>query len=104
LRASVEALKVPAHGFANPAFAAMQAVEAGYSVYGVVDAYGALEVTVRENAVARMRDHGTAPINWTTVAAELQRDWRLPTGQELGRVYSAISRQLNHTACSAPQR
>jgi len=69
------------------AFAAMQAVEAGYTVYGVVDASGALEVTIRENAVARMKDHGITPMNWTTVAAELQRDWRLPTGQDLGRVF-----------------
>jgi hypothetical protein len=53
----------------------------------VVDASGALEVTIRENAVARMKDHGVTPINWTTVAAELQRDWRLPTGQALGRVF-----------------
>jgi nicotinamidase-related amidase len=30
------------------AFAAMQAVEAGYNVYGVVDASGALDVTTRE--------------------------------------------------------
>jgi len=69
------------------AFAAMQAVEAGYNVYGVVDASGALEVTIRENAVARMKDHGITPINWTTVAAELQRDWRLATGKDLGRVF-----------------
>src|SRR6516165_11807385 len=66
------------------AFAAMQAVDAGY---GVIDASGALEVTIRENAVARMKDHGITPINWTTVAAELQRDWRLPTGKDLGRVF-----------------
>jgi hypothetical protein len=56
-------------------------------VYGVIDASGALEVTIRENAVARMKDHGITPINLTTVAAELQRDWRLPTGQDLGRVF-----------------
>ena len=37
------------------AFAAMQAADAGYNVYGVVDASGALEVTVRENAIARMK-------------------------------------------------
>src|SRR2546425_8316227 len=55
------------------AFAAMQAVEAGYNVYGVVNASGALEVTIRENAVARMKDHGITPISWTTVGAELQR-------------------------------
>jgi hypothetical protein len=69
------------------AFAAMEAVDAGYNVYGVIDASGGLEVTIRENAVARMRDHGVTPINWTTVAAELQRDWRLPTGQDVGRVF-----------------
>src|SRR5919205_2426152 len=44
------------------AFAAMQAVDAGYSVYGVVDASGALEVSIRENAVTRMKDHGVTPI------------------------------------------
>jgi hypothetical protein len=65
----------------------MQAVDAGYNVYGVIDASGALEVTIRDNAVARMKDHGITPINWTTVAAELQRDWRLPTGKDLGRVF-----------------
>jgi hypothetical protein len=69
------------------AFAAIQAVKAGYNVYGIVDASGALEVTIQENAVARMRDHGVTPINWTTVAAELQRNWSLPTGNDLGRVF-----------------
>jgi nicotinamidase-related amidase len=69
------------------AFTAMQAVDAGYNVYGVIDASGGLDVTVRELAIARMRDHGVTPINWTTVAVELQRDWRLPTGQELGQVF-----------------
>ena len=69
------------------AFAAMQAVDAGYNVYGVVDASGALDVTTRELAIARMTDHGITPINWTTVAAELQREWSLPTGRDLGRVF-----------------
>ena len=69
------------------AFAAMHAVKAGYNVYGVIDASGGVEVTIRENAVARMRDHGVTPINWTTVAAELQRNWSLPTGNDLGRVF-----------------
>jgi nicotinamidase-related amidase len=69
------------------AFAAIEAIEAGYNVYGVIDASGALEVTIRENAVARMKDYGVTPINWTTVAAELQRDWRLATGKDLGRVF-----------------
>ena len=78
------------------AFAAMEAVEAGYNVYGVVDASGALEVTIRENAIARMKDHGITPINWTTVTAEMQRDWRLPTGQEMGRFSTTT---ITATAC-----
>ena len=69
------------------AFAAMQAVEAGYNVYGVVDASGGLDATTRGLAIARMKDHGITPINWTTVAVELQRNWSLPTGKDLGRVF-----------------
>ena len=69
------------------AFAAMQAVDAGYNVYGVIDASGGLDVIARDLAIARMRDHGVTPINWTTVAVELQRDWSLPPGQDLGRVF-----------------
>jgi hypothetical protein len=59
----------------------------GFAVTAQVDASGALEVTIRENAVARMKDHGITPINWTTVAAELQRNWSLATGKDLGRVF-----------------
>ena len=62
-------------------------MDAGYNVYGVVDASGALEVTIRESAVTRMKDHGITPINWTTVAAELQQNWTLSTGKDLGQVF-----------------
>ena len=65
---------------------AMQAVEAGYNVYGVVDASGGIDETVRELSIARMLHHGVTPINWTTVGFELQRDWRLPTAQDFGPV------------------
>jgi hypothetical protein len=44
---------------------------------------GALDVTIRKLAIARMRDH----VSWVTVACELQRDWGLPTGQDLLRVF-----------------
>ncbi len=69
------------------AFAAMQAVDAGYYVYGVVDASGALDTTTRALAIARKRDRGITPLCWTAVAAELQQNWTLPTGQALGRVF-----------------
>jgi len=48
------------------------------------DASGALDVTTRELAIARMKNHGVTPISWTTVAAELQREWSLPTGRTWG--------------------
>jgi hypothetical protein len=82
------------------AFAAMQAVDPGYKVYGVVDASGALEITIRENAVARMKDHGITPINWTTVAAELQRNWTLPTGQVFHDHYQSYGRLMDSFGCA----
>jgi hypothetical protein len=56
-------------------------------VHGAVDASGALDVTTRELAIGRMKDHGITPMNWTTVAVELQRNWSLPTGKDLGPVF-----------------
>jgi nicotinamidase-related amidase len=53
------------------AFPAMQAVDAGYNVYGVVDASGALDGTTRALAIARLTDHGITPVSWISVAAEL---------------------------------
>jgi hypothetical protein len=50
---------VGAHAkFARSAFLSPSA---GYNVYGLVDASGELEVTIRENAVARKKDHGSRP-------------------------------------------
>jgi len=45
---------------------------------------------IRKSLSCRVLSVGLAhrrPINWTTVAAELQRDWRLPTGKDLGHVF-----------------
>jgi hypothetical protein len=32
-------------------------------------------------------DVSVTPVNWTTVAAELQRNWTLAAGQALGQVF-----------------
>lgn len=69
------------------AFAALQAIDAGYNVHSVIDASGGYEVTTRQNAVARMRDHGIVPLNSTTLAAELQRNWALPPGREMVKLF-----------------
>lgn len=68
------------------AFVALAAIEAGYEVYAVIDASGTWNKLVQEVAVQRMAQAGVVPITWVAVAAELQADWRRPTGQGLAQV------------------
>ena len=68
------------------AFAAIAAVEAGYDVYAVIDASGTWNKLVQEVAIQRMVQAGVKPITWVAVAAELQGDWRSPTGQDLAAI------------------
>jgi len=69
------------------AFAAMQAADVGYNVHGVLDASGALEVTIPRECRCQNGGSWITSVNWTTVASELQRNWALPTGQASGRVF-----------------
>jgi nicotinamidase-related amidase len=69
------------------AYPAMQAVADGFNVYGVVDASGAPSPEARQMSIARLIDHGVTPVTWLMAATELQRDWRLPTGQGLGQLF-----------------
>lgn len=68
------------------AFAALAAQAEGYEVYAVIDASGTWNKTVQDVAVARMAQAGITPITWVAVAAELQRDWRKETGQQLAKI------------------
>lgn len=68
------------------AFVALSAIEAGYEVYAVIDASGTWNKLVQEAAVQRMVQAGVVPITWVAVAAELQADWRRPTGQGLAQL------------------
>ena len=69
------------------AFPAIAAVKAGYTVYGVMDASGTWNKLIEEAAMHRMAQAGVVTTNWVAVAAELQRDWALPTGPKLGGVF-----------------
>ena len=71
------------------AFVALSAIEAGYEVYAVVDASGTWNKLVQEIAVARMVQAGVVPMTWVAVGAELQADWRNPTGAQLGEIMGA---------------
>lgn len=68
------------------AFVALSAVKDGYDVYAVIDASGTWNKLVQEVAVARMVQAGVKPITWVAVGAEIQADWRKPTGQQLGQI------------------
>ncbi len=80
------------------AFVALSAVAEGYDAYAVVDCSGTWSKLVQEAAVARMAQAGIKPITWVAVGAELQGDWRNPTGPGLAEV---MGRTVRSTATSS---
>lgn len=75
------------------AFPAISAVGAGYDVYAVIDASGTWNMTTQQAAIARMTQAGVKCVNTIAVAAELQRDWTLPTAPGMGDIFA---RRLPH--------
>ncbi|MFV8828998.1 isochorismate family cysteine hydrolase YcaC [Alkalihalobacterium sp. APHAB7] len=57
-------------------FPALSAINAGYEVFVVTDASGTTSKQVADAALSRMAHGGVQLMNWFSVAAELQRDWR----------------------------
>lgn len=68
------------------AFAAISAIKDGYEAYAVVDASGTWNQLVAQTATLRMVQAGVIPMTWVAVAAELQNDWRKPTGEQLAEL------------------
>jgi nicotinamidase-related amidase len=56
-------------------FPAIQALEAGYEVYFVVDASGGTSQVAHDMAVQRLIQAGAVPVTWQQVLLEYQRDW-----------------------------
>ncbi len=69
------------------AFPAMQAAADGFNVYGVIDASGAPDAAARDMTIYRLVVQGITPVTWIMVAAELQRDWRLPSGEAMAQLF-----------------
>ncbi|HEU5295917.1 MAG TPA: hydrolase [Burkholderiaceae bacterium] len=65
------------------AFPALDALEAGYMVYVVVDAIGGVSKVAHDSAIQRMVQKGVAPITVLSLACELQRDWGRPGADRL---------------------
>jgi len=56
-------------------FPALQALEAGYEVYAVVDASGGTSAVAHDMAMQRIIQAGAIPVTWQQVLLEFQRDW-----------------------------
>lgn len=56
-------------------FPAIQAMEAGYEVYAVVDASGGTTTIAHDMAMQRIIQAGAVPVTWLQVLLEFQRDW-----------------------------
>ncbi|HEK9098832.1 hydrolase [Bacillus pfraonensis] len=89
-------------------FPALSAVNAGYEVFVVTDASGTFSKQVADAALMRMAHGGVQLMNWFSVAAELQRDWRndvegfgsllakhLPSYQNIMESYMRAQRELS---------
>lgn len=71
------------------AFLAPSVVKDGYRAYAVIDASETWNALVADVAVTRMVQAGVVPMTWLAVGAELQRDWRRPTGQPLAKAMAS---------------
>lgn len=61
-------------------FATLSALDAGYEVYVVVDACGAMNPDVQSAALTRMATAGATIGTWFAISCELLYDWRNPAG------------------------
>lgn len=57
------------------AFPALQALEAGFDVYGVEDASGGTSMMAHNAAMRRIEQAGVVPVTAQQVLLEFQRDW-----------------------------
>lgn len=57
------------------AFPALEAIKAGYEVYGVEDASGGTSVVAHNAAMRRIEQAGAVPVTSLQVLLEFQRDW-----------------------------
>ncbi len=56
-------------------FPALEAIEAGYEVYAVIDASGGTSIEAHDMAIQRLIQAGVVPVTWQQVLLEFQRDW-----------------------------
>ena len=72
-------------------FAALSAVERGYNVHALIDASGTWNDTAQATSIARMSAAGVTMNSTVAITAELQRDWKNPTGEQLANLYADLA-------------
>jgi len=73
------------------AFAALSAVERGYNVHAIIDASGTWNNAAQATSIQRMAAAGITMNSTVGITAELQRDWKNPTGAELAGLYADLA-------------
>ena len=69
-------------------FPVLSAISEGFDVYAVFDSSGTWNDIAEQTTMMRLSQAGCKTTNWVSVAAELQNDWRNPTGQELAGLFN----------------
>ncbi|MAO16378.1 isochorismatase family protein [Flagellimonas marinaquae] len=87
-------------------FPSLSALAEGYDVYSVIDASGTWSEIAQTTTVSRLTQAGAKVTSWMSVSAELQKDWRNPTGQGLGALYADHLQAYGHlfSSLSAAQK
>lgn len=70
------------------AFPSISAVQAGYKVYGVVDASGNWSKMATDLTIARLTQAGVIPIDTLAVISELQKTWNRPDAMDFANVFA----------------
>jgi nicotinamidase-related amidase len=72
-------------------FPTLDALQAGFEVYPVVDAVGGTSVEAHRAALNRVAFAGARPISWVQLLCELQRDWiRSETAAKFSEILFAV--------------
>ena len=79
-------------------FPALSALQAGYDVYGVIDASGTWSALDQQIAVLRLVQAGVVVMNTANVLAELQYNHQRPTEETSGRLFGDVVPSLQYTA------
>ena len=72
------------------AFPSICAVNAGYKVFGIIDASGTYSKVAQEITLARIVQAGVIPIDTAAVCSELQQTWSRPDAAQWADAYAAL--------------